>query len=166
MSFENKDSDSVSNSESVTGPVVTDDVTGLVVVDDDWGKKLCGFCVGPETTPGGFPQAFGTERGGSVGYEAAGLFVCVGKAGNSSFAVFFGATVDVKTPGLLVDCVGSAGNSSLVVFLGDAVDVDCCWFGCWDLGGGGGGAGRCGASGKSEDCGLGGGVGDSGFKGC
>lgn len=70
MSFEKSDSDNVSNSASVTGPPVMLDVVevcGFLVVVDDCGKKLCGFPPGPETAPGGFPQAFGTDKGGRGG---------------------------------------------------------------------------------------------------
>lgn len=65
MSFENNDSDNVSSSASVTGPLLT---FGSAGCDGFWGlllfgKKLAGGGVEPEIagTPGGFPQALGGD---------------------------------------------------------------------------------------------------------
>lgn len=56
-------------------------------------KKLWGFCVDSDRIPGGLFHALGMD-GADVGCCTGSLlFGCVGNAGNSSFVVFFGATV-------------------------------------------------------------------------
>lgn len=186
MSLEKSDSDSVRSSASVVGPLLTLAVVStrggtancgfFVVVVGNWEKKLCGLGVGPMTAPGGLPHAFGTDGGPEFGKPRGRLLgATVGRAGNSSCVVFFGAAVEVGCcwPGsLLPGGVGKDGKSSF--FFGAKVVV-CCRLGDWGTAGGGpaggnesGRAGTGGGGGLADVsscfvglCGLGGGVTES-----